>query len=97
LTPDNNVVVNTPNNVTVYSTTGQMLHTIHNSREHLVVTPHHFTVCTSTGDIALCDRDWSEHRGKDQPHVSVYNSKLEIMYQYYGPLQSQGHTFTSKF
>jgi len=97
LTPDNNVVVGTLHNVTVYSTTGQVLHTTHYSGEHMVVSPHHVTVCTSTGDTAVCDRDLSKHGGTGKPNVSAYNSKLEIKYQYYGSPQSQGHTFTSEF
>jgi len=78
LTPDNIVSVGTVHNITVYSTTGALLHTINNSGKHLELAPYHITVCTSTGDVAVCDRHLSCYGGKDKPHVSVFNYKLRL-------------------
>jgi len=86
---DNTVMVGTNGKVTVYTTKGKVLRSTHDSRDHLVVTPYHITVCHITGHIAVCGLDQSKYGGKNKPHVTVFTSNHDFKYHYYGPSPSQ--------
>jgi len=99
VTTDNTIVAGTSDNsVIVYNTTGQVLYTTQASGSNLVVGPLSITVCTSTGDIPVCGIDRTLCGGKGKPCVSVFNSKLVLKYNFYGPPESQHrHVMTKRF
>jgi len=85
VTLDNTLVVLTVDYIViVYNTTGKVLHTTHGTGNSLATTPCNVTVNNSTGDIAVCDSDWSDYGGRDKPHVTVFTNKLNIKHRYCG-------------
>jgi len=105
------VVVGNEQELTQYSNDGKLLQTqtskqqfqmfqYMNRQQGLVIAPFSIKSC-HTGDIAVCDNDWSKFGGMNRPHVTVFNSDLSVKHRYYGTQTSKVttdfHPFDSVF